>query len=468
MPSVAEQRKVLDGRATVLSYTRDPETFILRVWRKEDRSYWTSTIDGACDIDSACERALDVFLDYRADPMAASPKPKEKGGAKKGKQKSGLLSDLVVKYLAEEQEKVDKGLIKPNTVKNKRETLTIHFPAYCKESNLQRSTDIKVGVFDRFEVFRAGCSRHTIRRELAAIKMFVSWIHRHKLMDPYEFTSDLFKPVKLKDDDWDSNPPIRDDKEWRTILKHLHRFVKEGYEHPKKRTGISRSRFHTLIMVLKNSGLRPKEALSLRWCDIETQNIFRETSGGGKVDRFVTHIRVLESKTGATREVTANVSQFFARWRKEVREWLDKYERHFRYNGVDLKRSEKDGLPVIPEDTLIFSIPHRSEWTMSDYSNYSYYWRELMRRAKEELRGPQLSPHPYTIYSLRSTRAMELFELGVDPFLAGKQLGHLPDMMAKIYARLPSSRRAIKEAAHIHFGRREDADNVTVSLDDVY
>lgn len=465
MPSVAAQRKVLDGRATVVSYERDPETFVLRVWRKDSRSYWTSTIDGVSDIDSACEKALDVFLEYSS---GTSPRTnKDKGGVPKVRQKKGVLSTLVEEYLAEEQERSDKGLIIARTVKNKAEALRIHFSEYCKQNNLTVTTDIVVGVFDRYEVFRAGCSKHTIRRELGAIKMFVSWLHRRKLLNPYEYTADLFKPVKLRDDDWDSNPPIRDDKEWRTILKHIHRFVKEGYDGPKKKTGIARERFHTLIMVLKNSGMRPGEALALRWSDVEVQNIHRESSSGGKHDRYVTHFRVLESKTGASREVTANCAEFLARWELTLRRHLDKYEKHFRYNDVDLIRSEKDGLPIIPKDTLIFTIPEKNEWKLSDYSQYNYYWREIMRRAKDELRGPQLSPHHYTIYSLRSSRAMELFEMGVDPFLAGKQLGHLPDMMAKIYARLPSRRRAIKEAAYIQFGRKDNADHVDVELSEV-
>ena len=465
MPSIAKRQKVLDGRAEVLSYARDPQAFYLRVWNNDTRSYRSSRIDGVSDIETAASNALDVYLEIGKDGTQPS-KRKPKRGPTQGQTKRQKLDVWVEKYLANELEKVDAGLLKAGTVKNKCETLRIHFLAYCKENGVENSSQVAVGVFDRYPVYRAGCSRHTVRRELAAIKMFLAYLHRNKLLNPYEYTDQLLPKIQLKDEDWDSNPPIRDDQEWKTILKHLHRYVKEGDVHPRPRVGLSRKRFWTLLLVLKNTGLRPAEALALRWSDIETQNIFRETSSGAKVDRYIVHIRVLASKTGALREVTANCAQPLARWKREQRIYLDKYEQHFRWNGVTLNRGS-DGLPVIPQDALVFALPEKSEWSVGDYTNLTYQWRQLMDRCRHELKGPILSPHRYNIYSLRSTRSQELFELGVDPFLAGKQMGHSPDQMAKIYARLPSRKRAIKEAAYIQFGRREGEDAVTVDLDQI-
>jgi integrase len=72
-----------------------------------------------------------------------------------------------------------------------------------------------------------------------------------------------------------------------------------------------------------------------------------------------------------------------------------------------------------------------------------------------KLRGARLSQRPYTIYSFRATRAQELLELGVDVALAARQLGHSPNMMMKVYAKLPLRERATKEAARIEFGKRD-------------
>ena len=208
MPSVAERRKVLDGRAEVVSYTRDPEAFLLRVWRKETRSYWTRRIDGVCDVESACLKALDVFLEY-GGASAPSRKTPKRNTDVQPRTKQGNLVEWVEKYLADQNEQVEAGLLKPNTVKNKSETYRLHLLPYLESKNIRSSKDIKVGVFDKYPVYRAGVSRHTLRRELGAIKMFLTYLHRHRLLDPYEMTDQLLPKVKLSDEDWDSNPPIQ-------------------------------------------------------------------------------------------------------------------------------------------------------------------------------------------------------------------------------------------------------------------
>ena len=467
MPSIAEKRKVLDGRCEVVSYTRDPEAFILRVWRKESRTYWTCRIDGACDIETASLKALDVFLSYSSG-TASLPKRKEDGvqEVKPKRPKQGNILEWVNKYLAEDEERVDAGLLDIESLKNKRGTFNNHLIPYLTSRKIDNTRQIKIGVFDRYPIYRAGVSRHTLKRELGAIKQLMGYFHRHRMLDPYEFTADLIPTVKLKDEDLDSNPPIRDAQEWTTILKHLHRFVKNGQNDKRPRVLVSRTRFWTLLLLLKNSGLRPDEALALRWSDIEVQNIHRDTSSGGEVDRFVVHLRVLKSKTRALREVTANVAQPLARWKLTLREWLRDYQPNFKYNGDVLKVDEK-GLPIIPNNCLVFAIPEKNEWKKAVYSTIWDQWSSLMELAKDDIRGPLLSPHPYTLYSLRASRAQEMFELGVDPFLAAKQMGHKVDVMSQIYARMPSRKRAINEAAQLPFGEVRKNEEI-VNLEDVY
>ena len=506
MPSLVEKRKVLDGRAEVVSYVRDPSSYYIRVWRKESRSYWTSRIDGASDIETACLKSLDLFLAYSAGSSTLpTPISTPKKRINKGVEpvRKGRIDELAHQYLKTELDKADSGLIKMGTVRNKQDTVKLHLLPYLNSKGVSDVSQIAVGLFDDYQVYRMnkarsegkpnGLSRHTLRRELASIKMFLSYLHRLKLLNPYEFTKDLVPSVKLKDEDWDSNPPIRDDEEWKVIIKHLHRYVKEGEVNPKLSVGMNRKRFWTLVLLLKNSGLRPAEALALRWSDIETENIGRisqskkeaeiqeyelmgrnlseltnkELEELGKVDRYIVHIRVLSSKTGALREVTCNAAQALARWKRIIREYLDKYEEHFRYNGVELTRSEHDGLPLIPDDVKVFSIPERNEWTENDVTIYDYHWRTLIKRCKSELRGPILSPHPYCLYSLRSSKALELMENGVDIYLASRLMGHSPEILMKIYNRLPSRRRAKREAVPIEYGKRPDKERL-VSLEDVH
>lgn len=503
MPSVAERRKVLDGRAEVCSYTRNLEVFYLRVWRKETRSYWTSRIDGVSDIETACLKALEIYLEYSQNQpvvaVASSNRPK-KAVATSVRRKRSQISSYIFEYLNSEQDRADAGLVKENTVKNKKETLVRHLIPYLDYKKLVDCSQIKVGVFDDYTVWRMniaksemrdGLSRHTLRRELAEIKMFMSWLHRHKLLNPYEWTKDLIPSVKLKDEDWDSNPPIRDDEEWKVIIKHLHRYVKEGEKNPKKSVGINRTRFWTLVLLLRHSGLRVAEALALRWSDVEVENVGRisqskrqaelqlyeeegmlmelnqkQLDSLGKVDRYIVHIRVLASKTGALREVTCAAAQALARWKKFIRLHLDTYEKHFQYNGVVLNRSEVDGLPIIPDDVPIFSFPEKNEWIESDSTNYNYHWRTLIKMCGDELRGPILSPHHYTLYSLRSTKAQELMENGVDVYVAAKLMGHTPDILYRIYQRLPQRKRAIQEAVPYEYGKRPTKEKL-VPLEEV-
>ena len=49
----------------------------------------------------------------------------------------------------------------------------------------------------------------------------------------------------------------------------------------------------------------------------------------GKVNRYVSHIRVLRSKIGAQREITSNSAEVLARWKRDLRKYLNKHELHF-------------------------------------------------------------------------------------------------------------------------------------------
>ena len=70
----------------------------------------------------------------------------------------------------------------------------------------------------------------------------------------------------------------------------------------------------TLFVFLKQSGLRPVEAFALKWEDITMENVQRVRSTGEVVDRYVSHVKVWNSKTGSIREVSCNAYDRLYDW----------------------------------------------------------------------------------------------------------------------------------------------------------
>ena len=479
---------MLDGRAEVVSYVRDTSVFYLRVRVPQKQGYRSRRIDGVSTLPEAITKALDTYMDLGTP---SNPKPPRRG-TKEGTKvpsRSALLQHLEA-HLLEQEEKCQAGVIKPSTLKNKKETLLKHLQGYLLEVGITKVGQVKVGCFDRYQVWRIESnvadgknppSNLTLKKEATIISGFIGYLVKKRLLDPYEAAQkqDISPKIRLSDTDFDSNPPIRDAEEWLKILVEVRAWVKEGKAHPRPRTLLHRQMFWSLLLVLKQTGMRPDEARSLRWRDIETEDIGRfsqtqwdedmaflqlqgvdendldeeDRQSLGRVSRYVTHIRILQSKTKSIREVTSNSAEALSRWKAWQRQYLLLMKQ--RGNGYDYE---------IAEDDLVFGVPERDAIKITSYNTLNINWRNIIDRCGSSLRGPIMSDHKYTIYSLRSTRAQELMDMGVDVYLAATQLGHTVAMLEKVYARLPQRRRATKEAAHIEFGRRKN-DSEIVSLD---
>ena len=265
MPTISTRKSVLDGRAEVITYTRDTSAFYLRQYIKEKRGYKTTRIYDVATEEEACDKSLDIFIStHSTDAKASQPRRGTKAGTKQ-KPRKGLIKDWVRKYLEDEKEKLDNELMKPATYKNKKECLTGHFLSYCDEYNVITTRDIKVGALDKYIVYRSDAKPLTKRKELAIISGFIGHLIKHRMIDAYEAAQkDLVPRVRLVDADLDSNPPIRDRDEWTTILNYIRQFVKAGEDHPNPRTLLWRKHFYSLILVLKRTGMRPVEARNMR------------------------------------------------------------------------------------------------------------------------------------------------------------------------------------------------------------
>lgn len=482
MPTIATRTPVLEGRAEVITYARDTSVYYLRQFIKEKKGYRTRKIDGVDNLNAAKDKALEVYIELSQPIIKGAKSSTNRRGIKEGTKVTPsreLIVTWVNRYIEHQQERCDKGIIKEITLKNKKEALRKHLLGYCEAYGLVRTNQIKAGCFDRYQVYRSKDSKSslTLRKESATIAEWIGYLVTNRLIDPYEAAqkSKISPSIRLNDGDFDSNPPIRDLDEWLTILKEIRIWIEEAHTHPNTRVKLWRQMFWSLMLYLKQTGARPNEARNLCWNDIEFENIGRVSKtqrdadigelqvqgidiselpeeiaeGLGRVDRFVTHSRILQSKTGRIREITSNSAQCLIRWRKLQQEWG---KHNFNY---DIKGSD-----------LVFGIPSMDGVVITPYNTLNINWRKLMKRLDGKLKGPLMSPHPYTIYSLRSTRAQELMDLGVDVYLAATQMGHSVAMLEKVYARLPQRRRATQEAAHIEFGKRKQKNDI-VPIEDL-
>ena len=494
MPTIATKTSVLDGRAEVVSYARDSSAFYVRVRIPEKRGYRSRRIDGATCLPDALDKALDAYMSLGAPSDPKPPRRGTKEGAKVFRTSSGVFEHIEC-YLKEMQRKCDSGLIKSSTFRRIQVTLLNHLRNYLIHIGINKASQIKVGTFDRYQIWRidqfssrniSPPSNHTLKKEAAGIGQFINYLAKNRLLDPFEASQAKNIPpkVKLFDTDFDSNPPIRDNEEWMLIMHEVLEWVEESRSINSGRTLILRQLYMTFLLVLKQTGMRPNEARGLRWRDIETEDIGRYSEAQwekdmvfyqlqdihpetdlnpedresiGRVSRYVTHIRILQSKTKSTREVTSNSAEPLAQWKRWQNEYVAERKSNKRIHGYCYD---------ITEDDLVFGIPESDEVSITNYNTFNIYWRDIMSRCQSRLKGPLMSTHKYTMYSLRSTRAQEMMDLGVDVYLAATQLGHSVAILEKVYARLPQRRRATKEAAHIEFGKRKN-ENKMVSLDEV-
>jgi integrase len=494
VPSIAARASVLEGRAEVVAYTRDSSKYFLRVRVPDKAGYKSRRIDGVDTLEAAVDAALDTYVLLGSSEQPSKPRRGTKEGTKIVSNKRGVFAWLD-QFLDSEHEKSEAGIIKGVTLKNKIEIVRKHLKPYLQSEGITRPNQIKVGTFEKYEYWRVERNRQegydppsklTLRKEAALIGNFVGYLVKNRCIDAYEAAQkkDIAPKIRLSDSDFDSNPPIRDADEWRVILTEIRKWVKEGASHQRPRTLIYRRMFWTLVLLLKQTGMRPAEARNLRWKDVETEDIGRfsktqwekdmafmqdqdidpyrefedeevEAMELGRVSRYVTHLKITQSKTKSMREVTSNSAETLARWKNWQKEYLKDIQS--RVVGFDYE---------ISEDDLVFGIPEHNGVQITTYNTLNINWRKIMDRCGDKLKGPMMSEHKYTIYSLRSTRAQELMDMGVDVYLAATQLGHTVAILEKVYARLPQRRRATTEAAHIEFGKRKNTSQI-VEIEEV-
>ena len=107
---------MLDGRAEVIAYSKNPSVFYLRVYRKEKKGYDSERIEGVSDLETACLNCLDTYMrigvtakpasQVRVRRNAAAPEARSGEGAAVRQP----IELWVNSFIKEQFERAEKGL----------------------------------------------------------------------------------------------------------------------------------------------------------------------------------------------------------------------------------------------------------------------------------------------------------------------------------------------------------------------
>lgn len=195
------------------------------------------------------------------------------------------------------------------------------------EKGCSHSQHIATETFHDYPVWRKDAAKSTRKPELVAIKDFVgNFMCVKSLMRKEIGCSKLTPKIKITDSDLDANPPL-DESNWRKIHAVLKRNCERAEKNPNRRGHYSNRLFYHWVINARNCGLRPMvELKQLRWCDVHSVNVGRDSRSEGKrVDHWISVFCVKKSKTGRQRTVPANcVHKQLQDWKKYQQECIAK------------------------------------------------------------------------------------------------------------------------------------------------
>ena len=226
-----------------------------------------------------------------------------------------------------------------------------------------------------------------------------------------------FPFIKIKRGYYDEKNISFTDEDWIKLVYYLRTWVR-CVNNPKKET-FYRYVFGEFLKILANSGMRPHEALLLKWGDITIKErevtswcINPEDSKKRPETRkeLIAEIHVSpETKTGK-RLVISPAGIYFRRLRD-----------HYRNHGYTCKKDEFIFKNVGTKNQ------HKDKYFGKPLSlnNLRRLWYELMNELQTE--------NHYTIYSCRSFYINQKLELGIPPHIVAKNVGHTVETMEKHY-----------------------------------
>ena len=445
MPKIADKRKVLGGRGCVVLYASGTSAgqFFYRELIKGTKSYMTRRIEGVSNMDEAEAAATEVAFELNKKPDLSLLWDKPKGNGSEApkrdyfsgrvvsrKPRSIPVSQAVQNWLRLEYEKADSGLIRRDTVDKKAGLCRRHLIPYLESKGVTRTAQIDATTFEGYPIYRSASTPLGRRQELGTIQ---EWCRNYLVKNRYLDSSllldkqtPLIPRTVIRQTDLMKNPAINPE-DWKIIVNYVRDVWKKESltSHPKAAGWFYRNMFHHFILFAKNSGMSPEEVMKMKWKQIEIVDEGRINSKGEKVSWEVAYIRTIRSKTQQAREIPVNQARELRRWKQ----WLDEYiiERDLR--NVQVKK-----------DSLVFGNPHYN-WRAFSYKYIAKSWVEIRNKLKDQLIGHRFSPHPYTIYSMRSTFIEDQLMKGTPVMEVAEMAGHDVRETQRTYARLNLRRK---------------------------
>ena len=457
MPKIKEKRKVLGGRGVVIQHQDGTSAgcYFYRELIKGTKSYKTRKIEGVSSMDEAEQKCLEIAFELNKEPdlkLVIGNNPSTTTGATNGRNgtrdyftgkvvgrrtKSQPIEIAMKRWIAQEQEKVDAGLLKQTTITNKELTLRLHILPYLQSIGVSQTNAIKIDTFDDYPLFRSNRTALLMKQDLALIKGFCrNYLVKNGLMNSDLLLDNAFVPKKkIKQTDLMANPAINPE-DWKVIIDYVRNEWRHKFKLNNGALGwVGANIFWHFILFAKNSGMSGEEIMKLKWKQIEIVDEGRVNSKGEREKWEVCYIRTIRAKTQQAREVPVNQARELRRLKKWLEEWIEE-------KGAKEKGSPSTPLSITP-DTLVFGNPEKHFQPFS-YGYFSNRWRDdiyepLMKQGK--LKGNRFSEHPYTLYSLRTTFIEDALMRGVPVIEVAQMAGHDIQQTQRHYARLDLRKR---------------------------
>jgi len=443
MPKVTQKHDVLNGAGSLVQYGSGTSSgkWFFRQWIKSEKRYIQRQIPGAKTLDEAMSGVLDVAFEVKNEieqpNLQAGSSSRRARTKNKDKVKREAIDTAIGKFLAVQLDRAEAGLIEFETVRNRSNLFTNYVLPYLNGKGIYCTDSIDLTTFDDYLVYRAETTPLQRQQEVKLIKYWCrSYLVKRGLINPILLFDKSFLPKqKVTESDRLKNPAIPAE-DWKMIVD----YVRDEWRHKVKdnfnqRYWYWRNLFWHYLLFSINTGMSPEEVVRMKWKQIELVDEGRIDSKGDRQVWEVAYVSTIRSKTKAPREIPCNQARELRRWKDFVADYCISHK-----------------LPLPTKDTPVFGNPFPRSgspegWRPYHRTSFSGTWREIRASLKDKLNGHRYSPHPFTLYSLRSSFIENHLLKGTPVIEVARMAGHNIQETQRSYERLDLRRRGMEITA---------------------